>query len=100
MNSKGNANKNNEFRINLYEFNNLDKKVKKHIIIEKKLENTLDDAQMKLKDRDLVSSGRKEELLKERKENGDIYADLKKEDKSMSENSYLSFLSKNQRYPY
>ena len=100
MNSKANQNKNNEFRINLYEFNNLDKKVKKHIIIEKKLENTLDDAQMKLKDRDLVSSGRKEELLKERKINGDIYADLKKEDKSMSESSYLSFLSKNQRYPY
>ena len=99
-NSKASQNKNDEYKIKLFEFNNLDTKNKKHIIVEKKLENVLDNAKMLLKDRDLVSSGRKEELLKERKEKGDIYSNVNKEDKSMSESSYLSYLSKNQRYPY
>jgi hypothetical protein len=100
MNSKASQNKNNDYKIKLFEFNNLDTKNKKHIIAEKKLENVLDNAKMLLKDRDLVSSGRKEEILKEREKNGDIYSNANKEDKSMSESSYLSYLSKNQRYPY
>ena len=79
---------------------NLDKKQQKHFIIEKKLETKIDDTKMLFKDRDFVSTQRKEELLKEREVFGDIYANLNKEDKSMSESSYLSFLSKNQKYPY
>jgi len=91
---------NKEYKINLYNYKNLDKKEQKHLIIEKKLENKLDDAKLLLKDRDLVSSRRKEELLEERKKYGDAYTNLKKEDKSMSEASYISFLSKYQKYPY
>ena len=94
------SNTNQEYRINLYNYMNLDKKQQKHFIIEKKLETKIDDTKMLLKDRDLVSTQRKEELLKEREIFGDIYANLNKEDKSMSESSYLSFLSKNQKYPY
>ena len=94
------AGKNDEYKINLYNFNNMDKKKQKHLIVEKKLERKLDEAKLLLKDRDLVSSGRKEELLKEREQFGDIYSNLNKEDKSMSESSYLSFLSKNQKYPF
>ena len=94
------SSKNNEYKINLYNFHNLNEKEQKHIIVEKKLENKLENAQLLLKDRDLVSSGRKEELLKEREKYGDIYSNINKEDKSMSESSYLSYLSKNQRYPY
>ena len=95
-----NKNKTKDYKINLYNFSNLDKKEQKHLIVEKQLENKLDSAKMLLKDRDLVSSGRKEELLREREKEGNIYENLNKEDKSMSESSYLSFLSKNQRYPF
>ena len=93
---------NKEYMINLYEFNNLDDKMKKHIIKEKKLENRIENAQRLLKDKDLVSERTKEKLKKEerekrkRSENGD-YSESNKTD---SDASYLSFLSKNQRYPF
>ena len=98
--SSMNSQNNKEYKINLYNYKNLGKKEQKHFIIEKKLESKLDEAKMLLKDRDLVSSGRKEELLKEREQFGDMYSNLNKEDRSMSESAYLSFLSKNQKYPY
>ena len=97
-NSKNN--KNNDYTINLYNFNNLNKKEQKHFIIEKQLENKIDETKMLLKDRDLVSSGRKKELLEERKKKGEINSNSDKDDKSMSTSTYLSYLSKNQRYPY
>jgi hypothetical protein len=101
MNSKNSKdNKKNEYTINLYNYNNMDKKEKKHFIVEKQLENKIDETKMLLKDRDLVSSGRKKELLEERKKKGDTNSNVDKDDKSMSTSSYLSFLSKNQRYPY
>ena len=97
-NSKNN--KKNDYTINLYNFNNLNKKEQKHFIIEKQLENKIDETKMLLKDRDLVSSGRKKELLEERKKKGEINSNSDKDDKSMSTSTYLSYLSKNQRYPY
>ena len=99
MNSNNN-NKKNENKINLYNFNNMNQKERKHFIVEKKLENKLDETKMLLKDRDLVSSGRKKELLEEREKYANIYNNVDKDDKSMSESSYLSFLSKNQKYPF
>ena len=98
--SSMNSQNNNEYKINLYNYLNLDKKEQKHFIIEKKLESKLDEAKLLLNDRDLVSTPRKKKLLKEREQNGDKYSNLKKEDRSMSESAYLSFLSKNQKYPY
>ena len=98
---KSNADgKNDEYKINLYNYQNLNKKEQKHLIVEKKLETKLDEAKLLLKDRDLVSSRRKEELMKEREKNGELYISLNKDDKSMNESSYLSFLSKHQRYPF
>jgi hypothetical protein len=97
-NSKNN--KKNDYTINLYNYNNMNKKEQKHFIVEKQLENKIDETKMLLKDRDLVSSGRKKELLEERKKKGETNSNLDKDDKSMSTSTYLSFLSKNQRYPY
>ena len=87
---------NNEYKINIFKFNEMEEKEKKHIIKEKKLENKIENAQRLLKDRDLVSSKTKEKLNKERMERNDsnITHD------SMSTSTYLSFLSKNQRYPF
>ena len=89
-------NSNNEYKINIYKFNEMEEKEKKHMIKEKKLENKIEIAQRLLKDRDLVSSKTKEKLNKERMERNDsnITHD------SMSTSTYLSFLSKNQRYPF
>ena len=71
-------------------------KMKKHIIKEKRLEKKIETAQELLKDRDLVSSSTRERLNKERKEKND--SNMTHD--SMSESSYLSYLSKNQRYPF
>ena len=71
-------------------------KMKKHIIKEKRLEKKIETAQELLKDRDLVSSSTREKLNKERKEKND--SNMTHD--SMSESSYLSYLSKNQRYPF
>ena len=104
MNSKNSKNsknnKKNEYTINLYNYNNMNKKEQKHFIVEKQLEKKIDETKMLLKDRDLVSSGRKKELMEERKKKGETNSNLDKDDKSMSTSTYLSFLSKNQRYPY
>ena len=87
--SKKDMNNNNEYEIKIFEFNNMEDKTKKHIIREKKLENKIEKAQILLKDKNLVSSKTREKLKKENES-----------DISMSESSYLSFLSKNQRYPF
>jgi hypothetical protein len=96
--------KKNDYKINVYEFNNLDEKNKKHIIREKKLENKIENAQNILKYRDLVSNETRERLNKEKKEKkeleGSNYISSDGTDKSMSESSYLSYLSKIQGYPY
>ena len=89
-------NSNNEYKINIFKFNEMEEKEKKHIIKEKKLENKIENAQRLLKDRDLVSSKTKEKLNKERMERNS--SNLTHD--SMSTSTYLSFLSKNQRYPF
>ena len=71
----------------------MDDKLKKHIIKEKKLENKIEKAQRLLKDKGLVSSKTREKLKNESGISNES-------DRSMSESSYLSFLSKNQRYPF
>ena len=91
MNEINNNNK--EYKINIFEFNNMDDKTKKHIIKEKKLENKIEKAQRLLKDKDLMSPKTREKL---KKESGNSNGS----DKSMSESSYLSYLSKIQRYPF
>ena len=87
---------NNEYKINIFKFNEMKEKEKIHLIKEKKLENKIENAQNLLKNRDLVSSKTREKINKERLEKGD----LNEKSESMSESSYLSFLSKNQRYPF
>ena len=89
-------NNNNEYKINIFKFNEMNEKEKKHIIREKKLENKIENAQRLLKNRDLVSSKTREKLNKERLEKGESNGTSD----TMSEASYLSFLSKNQRYPF
>ena len=90
---KGINKDNNEYKINVFEFNQMDDKLKKHIIKEKKLENKIEKAQILLKDKGLVSSKTREKLKNESGISNES-------DRSMSESSYLSFLSKNQRYPF
>ena len=90
---KGINKDNNEYKINVFEFNQMDDKLKKHIIKEKKLENKIEKAQRLLKDKGLVSSKTREKLKNESGISNES-------DRSMSESSYLSFLSKNQRYPF
>ena len=90
------GNNNNEYKINIFKFNEMNEKEKKHIIREKKLENKIENAQRLLKNRDLVSSKTREKLNKERLEKGESNGTSD----TMSEASYLSFLSKNQRYPF
>ena len=90
---KGINKDNNEYKINVFEFNQMDDKLKKHIIKEKKLENKIEKAQRLLKDKSLVSSKTREKLKNESGISNES-------DRSMSESSYLSFLSKNQRYPF
>ena len=93
-------NNNNEYKINIFEFNNLDEKQKMHILREKKLENKIDKAQNILGIRDLVSFKRREELNEDRIKKESNNSSQTNENKSNSESSYLSFLSKNQRYPF
>ena len=95
-----NNNNNNEYKINIFEFNNLDEKQKMHILREKKLENKIDKAQNILGIRDLVSFKRREELNEDRIKKESNNSSQTNENKSNSESSYLSFLSKNQRYPF
>ncbi len=91
-----NEKNNNEYKINIFKYNEMNDKMKKHIIKEKRLEKKIETAQELLKDRDLVSSSTREKLNKERKEKND--SNMTHD--SMSESSYLSYLSKNQRYPF
>ena len=93
---------NNEYMINLYEFNNLNDKMKKHIIKEKKLESKIESARRLLKDKDLVSEKTRELLKKEEKERKEKNEDgeYSESNKTDSDATYLSFLSKNQRYPF
>ena len=88
-----NINNNNDYKINIFEFNNMDDKNKKHIIKEKKLENKIDKAQRLLKDKNLMSPNTREKLKKENENSNGS-------EKSMSESSYLSYLSKIQGYPF